>query len=250
MIASSFYFPHMLSVMFLAAFVRLTRRKWTNLRLLFIHIPKTGGSTITQALRPVGLVEARTVTDLWRLAVNSNRAGPDILTVNHLEPEILVRVGLCTPRKLHDVAFAVMRNPYARTWSAYRHLIRVQGRRLEPNTEFDTFVDLVCGKKAWRTKYSKSFGLSHGAPQTQWISSNLWPGPARIFNLEHVAEIEEFLNDFSGKKITLHQANRGQFVPLPVSFPHKKDFESRFASDFQLGGYETKTIPAFSDGKP
>jgi hypothetical protein len=245
-IAMFFYSPQMISVFLLGLYVRVTRQKWTELKLLFIHIPKTGGSTITQVLRPRGLVEARSLLALWKLVITHRDGGPRVFTLNHIEPEILVRVGLCSPQQLQNIAFTVFRNPYDRAWSSYRHLCRVPGRRLKRGTGFDEFVELLSGDLTWRTRYSKSFGPSHGAPQSQWVTSPKWPGPRFIFNLERPAEIETFLSSFFGERIILHQANVGRPIPSPSHFPYKDSFDSRFTSDFELGGYEFETNPHLS----
>ena len=116
-----------------------------------------------------------------------------------------------------------------------------KGKNQPKKSGFDEFVELLSGKSTWRTKYAKSFGPSHGAPQSQWVTSRKWLRPKFIFNLERPAEIETFLTSFFGEKIILHRANVGLPIPSPSHFPNQDSFDRRFASDFELGGYEFET---------
>lgn len=239
---SQIVFPiHYLLFLLIRFYVLASRSRWNQIELLFIHIPKTGGSTMNQVLRQFGLVEVRSLYSLWQQIRLGPREGPRILTLNHIEPDLLIRIGLCTRETLETASsFAVLRNPYYRTWSAYRHLTRVPGRRLKTGVLLSELISLM-HRHTYRTRLDKSFGPSHASPQSQWIKSDLWDGPKHIFNLEKPEEIEAFLSEFFSQPVRLHQANVGIGSPeLPVPFPCTAKFLSVYADDFQYGHYSSR----------
>ena len=78
-----------------------------NKKLLFIHIPKTGGTSISEKLKEMGL-------NIW------NR---DYKFLNH-DPLFM----LSKNNNLSEAfKFTVVRNPYTRAYSYYIHFKRVNG---------------------------------------------------------------------------------------------------------------------------
>lgn len=106
-----------------------------NGNLLFLHIPKTGGGSITQAL---GLVRAadrhrgrhRLASALRAISARASGGRRDALfghaclgvTLQHLTLNEVVSLGLLTPADLYErfTCFAVVRSPYTRVLSQWR----------------------------------------------------------------------------------------------------------------------------------
>ena len=101
----------------------------TDKELIYIHIPKTGGKSITQSLQrftnrkivgeSVG-VEDQAFKDLLIGNYNLNRNGPQAL--HHLTLEELVKYKYITKSQLKNYKiFSIVRNPYDRFLSAYNY---------------------------------------------------------------------------------------------------------------------------------
>jgi hypothetical protein len=97
--------------------------------LIFIHIPKCGGSTVRKALErefPDGVLTVKTPRDLfaWRERHGSNFV-PRAIVLVHLPPVFLTRCGLFSDlRILETQVFATVRNPISRFVSGYRDSFR------------------------------------------------------------------------------------------------------------------------------
>ena len=234
-VANVLYVREWLIFLRLWAYVRLFRVRWSQLELMFIHVPKTGGTSVSQVLRDEGAYETSHIRSLWELARWGPAGGPRILKLGHLESDVLVRSGLCDRDQLENVtSFAVVRDPFARAWSAYRYVNSRPGRRLPRGARFEDFVDYLL-RKEYRCTLKGVFGLSHGWPQVQWLVPRLWAGPSRIFCLEESSKIEEFLGDFFGRRITLAHLNVGSGPAYPPEiFPRQEEFVEAFWPDFEF----------------
>lgn len=218
--------------------VRGTGLRWTGLEKLFVHIPKNGGSSLGQALQDAGLVRVRGINQLVK-AIGEFPHGPKLLTLNHIEPGLLREVGLIQDMDWDSVEkIVVFRNPFARAWSAYKHLkYRGTAVRLRKHESFRSFIRSV-SKNTYRTRYVDQFGLSHGAPQSQWLSEIGTGLNNRFFYLERPDEINFWLGEQLGLASGLGLANTAvNKSPLPDDFPELNIFLRRFEADFQLGDY-------------
>lgn len=79
-----------------------------NKIVFFVHIPKTGGTTVETALKQAGAVEA--------LKFKSKNPYSKA-TLQHMHAEVY---RLAVDRSFHDWCFTVVRNPYARFASEYK----------------------------------------------------------------------------------------------------------------------------------
>ncbi|PTE06921.1 sulfotransferase family 2 domain-containing protein [Mesorhizobium helmanticense] len=128
---------------------------------IFIHIPKTAGSSITHALRPWCLKPKRTQ---WRRLLSHLpvRETPEKAALRQHDKAGWVRRKL--PDPLYDGAykFAVVRNPFDLAVSNYHHLRRSttrHRRRQAQNWDFKTFL-----------RYLERKNRLSRVDQTSWIS--------------------------------------------------------------------------------
>jgi hypothetical protein len=128
---------------------------------IFIHIPKTAGSSIGHALKPWSLKPKRTQ---WRRLLSHLpvREAPDRAVLKQHDKASWLRRKL--PASLYDGAykFAVVRNPYDLAVSNYHHLRRATSRhrhREAQNWDFKTFLAYLEGKNRLTR-----------IDQTSWIS--------------------------------------------------------------------------------
>jgi hypothetical protein len=231
--------------------IQRKRIRWRNVELLFVHIPKTGGTSVHRALKEHGLIRLTSLDQIKRAVTTVPSDTIKLLTLDHLDPMILVSLGLVPRRQFASLtAFCVMRNPYSRAWSAYRHYKpAIVSALLGKGYSFDNFIDLLC-RKSYRPRLVAQLGLSHGSPQYFWIDRLPKQTNLQIFRLEEISALEEFLSKRIGAKVTIqHQNAARRKDPAPKDFPFKSDFEKRYLRDFQLGNYpiEFQVVPGRRD---
>src|SRR5438045_277709 len=95
--------------------------------LLFIHIPKTGGTSVEAMLKAGGGVEA--------MRHNAQITGL-LCTPQHFHAEILSRL---VPEGFSDFTFTIVRNPFDRLVSEFKMRVQGAGR----DVTFDDWVDRV-----------------------------------------------------------------------------------------------------------
>lgn len=106
--------------------------RFDNAMVLFIHVPKTGGTSIEQALTDMGGCPALL---LETAAPDYSRSTPQ-----HMPADILERF---VPAEFYDLHFAVTRDPRDRMISEYRMRQSARQRRGQPALSFADWVDLA-----------------------------------------------------------------------------------------------------------
>lgn len=201
---------------------------------IFIHIPKTAGSSITRALRPWCLKPKPTQ---WRRLLSHLpvREAPEKASFNQHDRASWLRRKL--PGPLYDGAykFAVVRNPFDLAVSNYHHLRRSTRRRRHRQAQswdFKTFL-----------YYLERKNRLVRIDQTSWISDrrgNLIVDEVLRFEAlaEHFERLVERL-DLPGD-VTLPRAN----VNAPFDYRTHYDDDAKsivrrlYVRDFERFGYE------------
>ena len=185
-------------------------------RLVFLHIPKTAGTSIEQALglyghwdqenvgTGFGLIQSR---DLLARNLSSNFL--QHLSLNELEalfPDALAKAQL----------FTVVRDPWARLLSSFRN----PDPDLANYYRFRTHCELSELNLADYIDVARWLPHPHLKPQLSLLNTNgaSTPDPrVRVFRQENLAELEEWLTQQCGRKITLphHNAARRPLPKLP-----------------------------------
>lgn len=219
--------PQAVSLLALRLFVKVLGLKWEETELVFVHVPKSGGSTINHALRPFGSFEVRGIFSLFRGVVKYPK-GPRIVSIVHLNPDILILAGVVTPNQMDAIeSFATVRNTVERLNSAYKHHLK---RGIIPSrTTREEYLALICAK-SWSPGLRKTVGLSHASPSPYWLAPKRWNGPQHLFNLSDTQKIEDFLGSRLGSAVTLGHKNalpdrefEGESLPLDARLCRKFD---------------------------
>lgn len=172
--------------------------------LRFIHIPKTGGSSVLKFL------------------TDNN--------INFFYGNEPKRVGrhryAITWKDEHSIKFTVVRNPYTRTVSYYNYITN--------NLWRPTFEDFVQYKLI-----NKNYKIPDvWIPQTEWIYHNNICYVDKIFKLED--NFETMLNTFLKTNSKLSKENVSTFNRYDSYYTSKTKemVKEYFESDFKLLGYE------------
>ncbi len=121
-------------------------------RVLFVHIPKTGGTSIEAAFRRAGFDESYRSTSL-----TSYGCHPQHLTATNLVEEF--------PGLQFDSVFTVVRDPVARFGSERVWRAGLKAKAGKPVPDFDSFAN------DWLDRYDldPSVGGNHFRPQTEFL---------------------------------------------------------------------------------
>lgn len=216
-------------------------------RFIFVHIPKTGGSSVTYHLTtltrwndieigctPFGKAMLRFFRDRFGIGKHATAA------------QIRGIVGEKIWTKYRT--FAVVRNPYQRVVSSYNFMKNWNAGGGAPKEtdiirDFDTFESFVLGDY-WRSGGFEGIFL----PQSHWVTE---PGKPRSIIVDEVLKLEDLLDDCSALNAMLGLEHRlGRSLPrrnrapmlaeLPLSGRVAKEIATHHKSDFELFGYSTE----------
>lgn len=212
--------------------------------VIFVHVPKCGGTSVLKALAHTSSTVFYSISQIEH-HLKCQRPVGSVLSLDHMSLEILIESGLINQEKLSRLAsFAIIRNPWDRLVSAFRHHTE---RRLPYDTTFETYVSLVVGSK-WPTRLRNEIGLSHAQPASEWTKPDYWNGPNKLFRLENLPELHEFLGTDLGIANGLGHYNSKKTVKHSGCYCLNSELETAvrdwYAKDFLIGGYgiqRTKT---------
>lgn len=119
--------------------------------VFFVHIPKTGGTSIENTLAGVGQIALH------------RKPFPDWVPPQHWHAEIH---SITVPTEFYDIGFLVCRNPYARLVSEFRHRARKDSVRAEG---FDRWAATILDRYS-RDPYML---YNHIRPQSEFHSPGI-----------------------------------------------------------------------------
>ena len=149
----------------------------SNKKVLFIHVPKTGGSSIFKFLAENNL-------DNW-IRTCPTRHDPYFLILknNHINDKIFT--------------FSVVRNPYTRAYSYFKHFTQVNNIS---NLKFIDFLNFVRNRQFTKLTPWVSY------PQHHFVSDSI--GKFSLSKIYKFENLKEFENDFNCK---LEKINIGNY---------------------------------------
>jgi hypothetical protein len=190
-------------------------RNGANL-ILFVHIPKTGGTTIEAALRSTGAAEA------LRFAKKRPFSRS---TLQHMHAHVYKdAVG----PGFYDWAFAVVRNPFNRFASEYKMKVLDAGG----TDDFETFV-VANIKRFGEYKYTRD---NHIRPQREFISKDV-----QIFRFEDGLEapIKAAVERLELPQPEIPHAKKGRVGKVRATERSLEMIASFYQVDFKRLGYES-----------
>lgn len=188
--------------------------------LLFVHIPKTGGSTIENTLKSKGVVQA---------FHSRMRLGKEGVTPQHMHREVIRR---WIPEAFYDAAFCVVRNPFARIASEYKWQKQIRNANV---STFDTWAN----NQIARQRENEFYGDNHIRPQSDFV----WDG-LKVFWLE--AGLEEPLAFAMAKlglstdpkeAVPMRNDARTETVRLELTNKTLENIRAFYWKDFEAFGY-------------
>jgi len=204
--------------------------------IAFIHIPKTGGTSIIKELESkIGLQLLKKTSHFLNF---SNKGS---VSFGHLSYLDLLRLGVINDN-FHKTAykFCIIRNPYHRVVSLFNYFKDI--KIVDRNIEFESFLDEVYLKRPPIGVYNH-LGISQSNPQVNWIlDSN---GKFLVNDIFKIEEISKFVNFFKDKyKINLdikkyNLSNKHIiFEKIAKNRSIIEKIEKIYSRDFDLLGYK------------
>jgi hypothetical protein len=191
--------------------------------VFFIHIPKTGGSTVEEVLKARGARQALKY---------HKRQGFSQTTPQHMHREIFRN---WVPPGFYDYAFCLVRNPYSRMASEYRYRATLTKTSLPP---FNDWAMATLGE------YEKNPFLfdNHIRPQVEFPTQK-----CAVFRLEDGLDtpIRTALAELgmTDEGLTIHHARKSTHSPLDVQRKTIDRITAFYAEDFKTYGYDPKDVP-------
>ncbi|MEL6946130.1 MAG: sulfotransferase family 2 domain-containing protein [Pseudomonadota bacterium] len=193
--------------------------------VLFIHVPKNGGTSVTNMLRGFG-------DPRFDMPMQMYGRG---LRPRHLHGEALEKI--FAPAMV-DYAFMVVRSPVERMVSEYRYQARKGGFRWQRALGFDRWLSFCLA----RAQANPWFRENHFRPQVEFECFD-----CSVFKIEDgMARVAQALADATGLDVppTVEQLNatkRGSVESLSVRMS-KQSFQricERYQSDMELYRYSS-----------
>jgi hypothetical protein len=185
--------------------------------VLFVHIPKTGGSTVEEVLKAAGGLQALKY---------HKRLGYSNSTPQHMHWDVL---GHWIPKAFYDVAFCTVRAPFARLVSEYRWRRSLSQK---PVPAFDDWI--IQSFESW-TKNPHLYD-NHIRPQTDFIGPRV-----KVFRLEDGLEAPVSFGlgalGLADAKPPIHHARKSERDPLQVSVATLDKVRSFYGRDYEVLGY-------------
>ena len=188
-----------------------------NKNVLFIHVPKTGGTTVESFLETHGKMSLHN-QGAKLLKPFSDSFLIRALPLQHFHAELLVAMFAAD---FFDYTFMIVRDPLQRMKSEYRHS-RALGR-LDTRLNFEHWVRLMFGL----TAFAPTLRNNHFRPQSQFKCFN-----AEVFKLE------------DGMEHILGSVCIRLGIPAPGKIPHERKM---IDSDFEVTSAAKAKVQAVYD---
>jgi hypothetical protein len=191
--------------------------------IFFVHIPKTGGSTVEELLVSYGAKQALKF---------HKRLGYSNSTPQHMHAAVYRKL---IPKSFYDYALALVRNPYARLASEYKWRSKLSGGQLP---SFDQWI-LESLASLEESPYLYD---NHMRRQSEFVSPSV-----EIFRLEDGIEkpIKAAIDalGIEPPAVEIHHAKKSTPEPLVLKGPAREAVVAYYAADFEAFGYSPDDLP-------
>lgn len=220
-------------------------RNRSNRDAIFIHIPKTAGTSLISVLELNG-----GMSFMDEQSARSFFGNRGLVTFNHISLPSLVKAGILTRDFLQRAwKFTFVRNPYDRAVSLYTYFISDLSRRMLPTTTFSIFCKYLEQNAYEPIGLYNWSGLSQVNPQVAWLRD----GEGTLL-CDFVGKFENLDRDFEQVSQTLRLRKNAKGLPrenrtsrLPIqSYYSDREMEivaTVYAQDFAQFGYDPSRLP-------
>jgi hypothetical protein len=190
-------------------------------KILFVHIPKTGGASIEHFFRKSGKVSM----------FDGRVANPDFrCPPQHFHLALLKQL---VPFDMFDCTFTVVRNPFKRLASEYRMRNRHRFLNGQDIPDFEAWVADIFGKYAEDPWVANN----HIRPQTEFVDDTV-----RVFRFEDglVPIVENVCRDLSLEvppDMTLPHRQKSVDIPVALSARSTRMVLDFYEKDFRMFDY-------------
>lgn len=199
--------------------------------VLFVHIPKTGGTTVESWLSKLGPE-----------ALKDHRKGEGLLTApQHIHTALMERI---MPADFYDDAFCIVRDPLERLLSEYRyrtaqrtrHRARLDwGARREASRLSKDFARWT-RKQLSRARLTPTTGSNHIRPQSDFLGI----AKCRVYRVED--GLDTIMADLAARwdvpppSLIPHE-NATRKIPFEIDLATRRRIDAFYAEDFERLGY-------------
>jgi hypothetical protein len=199
--------------------------KNSNRTVLFIHIPKTGGTSIERFFAAKGVSVA-----LWSRDLHGSERQGFPCSPQHFHLSIL---NALFPDSFSDAKVAVVRHPVTRIVSEYRHRMGIRLRRGRSVVGFEKWIRASFN----RAKKDYYFKDNHFRPQVEFIDKE-----TSIFRLEEglenpIRHIAQALSVSLSDTIEIPVKNSGIEMDVDISPVAATLIEEFYVDDMKEFGY-------------
>lgn len=216
-------------------------------RFIFIHVPKTAGTTVTRALS--ALTTFRDI-ELGGTKYGEALQGLFASRFDLRKHSTALQVKAKCPGHIwrRFFVFAFVRNPYARAYSVYRFLQRWKEGKHYPVVLDQTFESFLSSEDFLSGK------IEIARPQVHWLAAE----GALVPGIDFVGRVEEFSEDFGFILSVIHKCRttwdkdqhvNGSAAPdewrSHMTKSTRRLIEDYYAPDFDLWDYRTLPLHGF-----
>ncbi len=186
--------------------------------VFFVHIPKTGGSSIETALAELGPI------CLHEKPVHT------MIPPQHWHAEIFETT---IPKNFYDFGFLICRNPFTRVLSEYRHYSR---KSLKKGSFVPISFDDWMSATLAEYKINPYIRANHMRPQIDYMSDGI-----RIFRYEDgLQEVIAYISKYTGAGLTpkIAHKKKSEKTALTIKKNTLDHIRSFYAQDFLNINYD------------
>ncbi len=188
-------------------------------RVLFMHVPKTGGMAVSAVLQAAGAMRFDAPLGAGRRSRFQPRHATADTVAQVFDPDWF------------DYAFLIVRDPVQRAISEYRYQRRKAGLHLARVLGFDQWLNISLG----RAKNTPGFRDNHFRPQVDY----LWPG-SQVFRYEDGLALPlRALSALTGLDLVsgLSVKNPSPSLQIAPSAQSRAALQTAYRRDFEEFGY-------------
>lgn len=210
---------------------------------LFLHIPKTAGTSIKAELEGVlGFKELKPQGVVSQFSKEK-------LISNHLDLNWLVTHRVIARPSDRQMTFAVVRNPFTRARSLYRYFLHLG--RIPHEWSLEEFLTAV-EKENPRIGGAKVARFSQAAPQQRWFVKSSWNGPIDVYFFENLSRLASDLSELFEVSISFKHLNESIHPPSAISMSQEAVslIKRLYHEDFTIFGYSIDPSEEISKHDP